>query len=635
MSQKGISFRLNAHITTIAIIIIASIVYVNYYFGSKILISKIEEGAINQSNLVISKISRITVGTEEIANNVSHQALYFNQHNDLIFLLQKVLESNQIIESIHVELLDAKSGKLMKFSSNKPGQLICLSDSLINNLNDFQKLKSGNSSRQIGEWSNPYYCKYDTSHLIVSYKSPIYIPDSEIIAGAVTCVVSLKMMRQMLSEIKIGEEGYAFIIDRSGTFLTHPKSEWILTKNLLEKASPIFDGNIKTIETAIRNGGRGAGHGISEYLQNQKSWFYFAPLENSVWSVIIVIPEKELFREIDVIFKIILWGSILGILILFFVNMFVFKRLLEPLARVTDAIQRFSSVPGKERKSKNEIKMLAESLEDWQAKYGLLINERNKTAREKLKFEKDIKMAREIQQNIFPSGYPAFPEYPEIDLYAAIKPAESIGGDLYDYFFIDRQHLLIAIGDVSGKGIPASLFMAIASTLIKNKAKVLSSKEIITRVNRELSDRNANQYFLTLFLGVLDLTTGIMDYCNAAHNFPYILNPDGSIHALSKSHGLPLGIYANKTYRSSSVQLSFGDVIIFYTDGVINSRDSSGIHYGIEKLENNILSLIDLNAQEVVSNLLTNISIYEGENRQSDDITLMALKFLRETKNQA
>jgi len=209
MSQKGISFRLNAHITTIAIIIIASIVYVNYYFGSKILISKIEEGAINQSNLVISKISRITVGTEEIANNVSHQALYFNQHNDLIFLLQKVLESNQIIESIHVELLDAKSGKLMKFSSNKPGQLICLSDSLINNLNDFQKLKSGNSSRQIGEWSNPYYCKYDTSHLIVSYKSPIYIPDSEIIAGAVTCVVSLKMMRQMLSEIKIGEKGYA------------------------------------------------------------------------------------------------------------------------------------------------------------------------------------------------------------------------------------------------------------------------------------------------------------------------------------------------------------------------------------------------------------------------------------------
>lgn len=635
MSQKGISFRLNAHITTIAVIIIATIVYVNYHFGSKILVSKIEEGAINQSNLVISKISRITVGTEEIANNVSHQALYFHQHNDLDFLLQKVFESNKILESIHVELLDNKSRKLIRFSSNKPGQLNCLSDSLINNLMDFQKKKSGNSFVQIGEWSNPYYCKNDTSHLIVSYKSPIYVPDKGLIAGTVTCVVSLKKMQQMLSEIKIGESGYAFIIDRSGTFLTHPKSEWMLTRNFLKKPSPIFGGDLKTIETEIRNGGRGAGRGISEYLNNQKSWFYFAPLSNSVWSVVIVIPEKELFSEIDVIFTIILWGSILGILILFLVNMLVFKRLLEPLARVTDAIQRFSSVPGKERKSKDEINMLAESLEDWQAKYGILINEQNKTASEKLKFEKDLKMAREIQQNIFPSGYPAFPKHPEIDLYAVIKPSESIGGDLYDYFFIDKDHLVIAIGDVSGKGIPASLFMAIASTLIKSKAKVLSSKEIITRVNRELSDRNANQYFLTLFLGVLDITTGIMDYCNAAHNYPYILHPDGTIHALSKSHGLPLGIYANKTYKSSSIQLTFGDIIILYTDGVINSRDSSGMHYGIEKLESNILILNDLNSQELVSSLLSNISIYEGENHQSDDITLMALKFLSETKNQA
>jgi sigma-B regulation protein RsbU (phosphoserine phosphatase) len=305
------------------------------------------------------------------------------------------------------------------------------------------------------------------------------------------------------------------------------------------------------------------------------------------------------------------------------------------LIRVTHAIQMFSFGNKDRGKTKDEIKMLAESLEDWQAKYGILIKEQTKTVSEKLKFEKDLKSAGEIQQNIIPSGYPAFPEHPEIDLYAILKPAESIGGDLYDYFFIDNNHLLLAIGDVSGKGIPASLFMAIASTLIKNKAKVLSSKEIIERVNWELGDRNVNQYFLTLFLGVLDITTGIMDYCNAAHNYPYILHPDGTIQVLSKSHGLPLGIYTDKPYKSSSVELNFGDLILFYTDGVINSRDSAGIHYGIEKLESNIQSLNDLTAQEVVTRLLKSIIIYEGENRQSDDISLMALKFLNETKNQA
>jgi sigma-B regulation protein RsbU (phosphoserine phosphatase) len=279
--------------------------------------------------------------------------------------------------------------------------------------------------------------------------------------------------------------------------------------------------------------------------------------------------------------------------------------------------------------------LLAESLEDWQAKYGVLMHEQIKTATEKLKFEKDLKLAREIQQNIFPSGYPAFPEYPEIDLYAALKPAESIGGDLYDYFFIDQDHLLLAIGDVAGKGIPASLFMAIASTMIKNKAKVLSSKEIVAAINNELGDRNPNQYFLTLFLGVLDIRTGVIDYCNAAHNHPYILQSDGKVQVLPKSHGLPLGIYANKNYKSSTYKLNEGDLIVFFTDGVINARNEEGIHYGNERFEAQIQEKVGLSSKLVVTQLLQEIANYEEGTSQSDDITLMVFRFHRKEKNQA
>jgi len=627
MNQKGISFRLNTQITTIAIILIASIVYINYHFSNKILVDKIEEGAINHSNLVISKISRITVGAEEIARNVSHQALYLYGHNDLDLLLKQVLESNKILESIHIELLDNQQKSLLKFSSNKPGKLICTPDSLTTE-QYIKKLKSGNIEFGNGVWSDPFYCKYDTTHLLVSYKIPIYFPDSKEIAGMVSCEISLREMKQMLSEIKIGETGYAFIIDQSGYFITHPNNEWILNKNLFEKPSTIIKGDLREIESKIRNGGRGAGYGISKYLNNQKSWFYYAPISNSNWIVIIVIPEKELFKQISVNFQKIILVSGLGILILFLLNMFIFRRMLDPLARITLAIQRFSSVSGNELKSKDEIKMLAESLENWQKKYGILINEQHKTAKEKLKFEKDLKSAHEIQQNIIPSGYPAFTEHPEIDLFAVLKPAESIGGDLYDYYFIDNDHLLITIGDVSGKGIPASLFMAIASTLIKSNSNMLSSHEIIENVNRELGDRNPNQYFLTLFIGVLDIKTGMMDYCNAAHNYPYILHTDGTVQTLSKSHGIPLGIYKNRTYKSNTVELQCGDLILLYTDGVINSRDSGGTHYGIEKLKSNIQSMGDFTAKEVVTRLLQSIMIYEGENQQSDDISLMALKYL-------
>ena len=634
MSQKGISFRLNSHITTIAIVIIAAIVYLNYHFSKKILEGKIEEGAINQSNLVISSISRITVGTEEIAKNVSSQALYFNKQNDLDFFMNQVLVSNKILESIHIELIDNEQKLIQKFSSNKSGRSTFEADSL-NSERFISEMKSGNGTIENGAWSDPFYCRLDTTHLIVSFKMPIYYPETKEIAGMVSCEISLLQMQRMLSEIKIGKSGYAFIINKSGAIITHPKNDWIQTKNIFEKPSHIFRDGIQIIESEIRNSGRGAGHGISEYLDNQKAWFYYAPLSNPNWSVIIVIPERELFKEIRVIFQKILLVSGIGILILFLVNMFVFKRLLEPLARITDAIQSFTSVTGKEKKSKNEIKMLAESLEDWQAKYGVLIDEQTKTASEKLKFEKDLKSAYEIQQNIIPSGHPAFPEHPEIDLYAILKPAELIGGDLYDYFFIDKEHILFAIGDVSGKGIPASLFMAIASTLIRSNSKAMSSKEIIEGINNELGDRNPNQYFLTLFIGILDINTGIMDYCNAAHDYPYILHPDGTVQTLSKSHGIPLGIFKNKIYKSNTVELQYGDLILFYTDGVINSRDSGGTHYGSDKLKNNIQRMTDLSAKEVVTNLLQNIMTYEDESHQSDDISLMALKFLIETKNQA
>lgn len=634
MSQKGISFRLNTHITTIAIIIIAMIVYLNYHFSKKILEGKIEEGAINQSNLVISSISRITVGTEEIAKNVSSQALYFYKHHDLDLMLKQVLASNEILEGIHVELLDDEQKRLLKFSSNRSGLITYDADSL-NTEQSISEMKSGDGTIRNGAWSEPFYNRFDSTHLLVSYKMPIYYPETKEIAGIVSCEISLQHMNRMLSAIKIGENGYSFIIVQSGYVITHPRNDWILKKNLFETPSLIFNNDIQKVKSDILNGRRGASYGISEHLNMQKAWYYFAPLLNSKWTIVIVIPEKELFKEIGVVFQIILMVSGIGILILFLVNMFVFKRLLEPLARITDAIQSFTSVAGKEKKSKNEINRLAESLEDWQSKYGVLIDEQTKTASEKLKFEKDLKSAHEIQQNIIPSGYPAFQEHPEIDLYAILKPAELIGGDLYDYFFIDKEHILFAIGDVSGKGIPASLFMAIASTLIRSNSKVLSSKEIIEGINNELGDRNPNQYFLTLFVGILNISTGIMDYCNAAHDYPYILHPDGTVQTLSKSHGIPLGIYKNKKYKSNIVELQYGDLILFYTDGVINSRDSGGTHYGIKKLKSNIQRLTDLSAKEVVTSILQDIMTYEDESHQSDDISLMALKFLNETKNQA
>ncbi|MFY9152566.1 MAG: SpoIIE family protein phosphatase [Prolixibacteraceae bacterium] len=634
MNKKGISFRLNAHITTIAILIIAAIVYSNYHFSKKVLLKKIDEGAINQSNLVISKISRITVSTEEIAKNISAQVFYYQKNNDLSFFLRKIVESNHTIQNIEVDLLDVKQNRVIKYSPIEAQSSVCAKDVSWMEYY-FNSIKQKKDSLIPGVWTDPFFCSVDTTHLLVAYLYPVYVPDSENIAGIVCCQISLRNMRDLLSGIKIGQSGYAFIIDKSGNFITHPKKQWILSKNLFEKPSSIFKENIENIESQIKNNQSGADHGLSLYLNNQKSWFYFAPLVNTEWKTIIVFSEEELFNEINVVFRRISIVAIIGILLLFFMNLFVFRKLLDPLERVTKAIQRFTSAPGKEPKSRNEIIMLAESLEDWQIKYGLLIREQTQTAKEKLKIEKDLKSAREIQFNIIPAGNPNSELFKDIDLFAVLNPAETIGGDLYDYFFIDETHLLLAIGDVSGKGIPASLFMAIASTLIKTHAKTLSSKDIVSKVNNELSDKNSNQYFLTLFLGILDIKTGILDYCNAAHDYQYILQSGGrTINTLSKSHGLPLGIYKGKIYKSSTVELMYGDMLVLYTDGVINSKNINDKHYGTNRLVKTIRSLNDMTAEESISRILTSIRLFEGNQTQSDDITLMAVKYLHKTKNQ-
>ena len=634
MKQRGISYLLNSQITTIAIVIIASIVYINYHLSKEVLVKKIEDGAVNQSNMVISRISRVSVGTEEIARNVSAQALYYYRNNDLDLFLRQVLKSNSIIECIHVQLIEKNTKHLLSFFSSKEGQDSCNPDSLATD-QFISDLKSGNTKLSQGVWTSPSYSKTDSSHLFVSYKLPIYYPESNQIAGVVSCGISLNAMKQMLSKIRIGEKGYIFMVDQLGNYISHPRSDWILQHNIFEKTSTIFKANSQEIESEIKQGRSGAGFGISEYLNNQAAWFYHAPITNSGWSVIIVIPEQELFKELHEIFLKIIVVSVFGILLLFLINIIVFKKMLGPLVRITHAIQRFTSSADREQESKNEIMMLVNSLEDWQEKYGLLIKDQKKTASDKIKFEKDLKSAQEIQLNIVPSGKPIFLEYPEIDLYAMLKPAETIGGDLYDYFFIDKNHLLVAIGDVSGKGIPASLFMAITSTLIKTHAKILSSKDIVRRVNNELSDRNSNQYFVTLFLGILDIRSGLLDYCNAAHNFPYLLRADGTLETLSKSHGLPLGIYKGKKYKSSSIELKMNDLMILYTDGVINSRDTNKKHYGTNRLENTIQNLTDLTAEEAVERLVKSIMIFEGQGNQADDISLLALKYLNKPEDQA
>ncbi len=626
MNKKSIAFQLGIYVLTAVILVNALIVFLNYKHSRDILSEKIEEGAIHQSGLIINEISKKIVNDQEVSRNVANQALYYHAHGDLGKFIEQVVKHNRVMNGLHVRLIQSTDTLLFSSYRNSKGQVDNLQTPKNNSITRFPNLVDSTATTYRGIWSQPFYSAYDSTKLQVSYFLPIPSNDSTM-QGIIAGDINLGFLSQAVSNIRIGVSGFAFIVNKNGDFLSHPNPSWILNKNLFHLESKIFDTQHGYYEQLLENGIPGSGTAFPEILNYQKSWFYFAPIPHTEWRVIVVIPTKELYDELDVAFQEIVWISLLGILLTSLIIVLIFNKMLSPLAQVARSIQRFSFGERGRRSKKNEIELLNDSLKELQVQYGTYMKEQNQIRKDKRKYEKDLKSAKEIQRTIVPQDYSFLEKHGEIDLHAILQPAEGIGGDLYDFFFIDEKHLLFTIGDVSGKGIPAALFMAVASTLIKTKSNGLSAMKIVDVVNKALSKENLNQHFLTLFLGVLNLETGVLDYCNAAHSYPFLISSKKRAVLLEQTHGLPIGFYSNKTYKSSSIILSKNDQLVFYTDGVTDCKDASGEMFGMPRLREFMDSYGTHSPKELTESLLDELMDFKGKAPQADDISVMAIKF--------
>ncbi len=256
-----------------------------------------------------------------------------------------------------------------------------------------------------------------------------------------------------------------------------------------------------------------------------------------------------------------------------------------------------------------------------------LIKERE-TKHTKELIESELSVAREIQMSIVPKIFPAFPERREFDIFALIEPAKEVGGDLYDFFLLDEDHLCFTIGDVSGKGVPASLFMAVTKTLIKAKAGIhMSPDQVLYEVNNELCKDNDSGMFVTEFLGILTITTGEMVFSNGGHNIPYLLKANGEIEALPKIPGMALAVMDDACYTSSRVTLCDGDSLIMYTDGVTEAMNPAGELLKDERLVDILRKFAGNTAKETAQHILAETRRFANGAVQSDDISIMVIKY--------
>ncbi len=254
--------------------------------------------------------------------------------------------------------------------------------------------------------------------------------------------------------------------------------------------------------------------------------------------------------------------------------------------------------------------------------------ERRALALEKERIATELALAARIQANFLPKVFPPFPDRKEIDLFASMTPAKEVGGDLYDFFLIDEDHLCLVIGDVSGKGVPASLFMMLASALIHHVAMhEISPAKILTEVNAEICNRNPEEMFVTAWLGVLQLSTGLLTATSAGHEYPALKQPGVPFELFKDKHGFVLGGMEGVRYRDYTIQLEPGSRLFVYTDGVAEATDSKNELYGTDRMIEALRSCEDEHPEQILSAVNESINAFVGNAPQFDDLTMLCIEY--------
>lgn len=314
------------------------------------------------------------------------------------------------------------------------------------------------------------------------------------------------------------------------------------------------------------------------------------------------------------------------------------KSIIAPLLSLTAATTAFirdkdeeekgiSKIAQLNIKTNDEIEMLAGSVKQMEQDINQYIENLKKVTAEKERIGAELNVARSIQASMLPCIFPPFPERKEFDIYASMNPAKEVGGDFYDFFLVDETHLAMVMADVSGKGVPAALFMVIAKTLIKNYAQLIKEPEaVFTKTNQQLCENNDEGMFVTAFMGILDLETGMLSFVNAGHNAPLIRRAGGDFEWLKMRRGFVLAGMETTVFKTEQIQLAKDDILFAYTDGVTEAMNVKYELFSDQRLLETINCTKGMAVEEMLCYVKTEVVNFVNGAEQADDITMLGFR---------
>ena len=486
-------------------------------------------------------------------------------------------------------------------------------------------------------WTEPYVdldVATNTSEMVTSYCQAIKNNEGKLI-GVINTSLSLNWLSQTISAVKPYPNSYSIMIGRGGTYFVHPDSTKITRQS-------IFTQTIEDNDTAMANLGHAMQRGEEGIkrmnIGGKDSYVFYKPLGKTGCSMAIVCPESDIFGGFDRLRRTVMSIVTVGLLLMLYFFIRIITRELQPLRRLAKEAETIASgnfdtkLPELQRT--DEIGQLSNSFAGMQKSLVRYIDELKDTTAEKASIESELQVASGIQMGMLPKDFPTSQERDDVQLYASLTPAKDVGGDLFDFYIRDEK-LFFCIGDVSGKGVPASLFMAVTRSVFRTVSAHESMPDrIVATLNATMADMNETNMFVTLFVGVLDLPTGRMRYCNAGHDAPLLVAP--GVGMLPCDPNIPAGFMPSWKYTLQETQIFTGTTIFLFTDGLTEAEDATHALFKMERV-NEVAKQALANHQEeprqLIAVMTDAVHQFVGDAEQSDDLTMMAIQYIKKPRD--
>ncbi len=640
--NRGITFKVVTLFIFISTIILTSVNSYNYYTSSKLTIELAKENSKVTGNFIANSIGLKISSLEKVVQNIALSIEKTELNSEKITeLTEAIIIKNQTIfgTAIAFEPYGMLHDSLFYAPYSYRGK-DGIKTEMLGGTNyryfhlDWYQLPKLTEKPL---WTEPYYDTGGGNVLMTTYAVPFYrnVNGERKFSGVVTADISLEWIQDSFVDLKLYDTGYAMLLSKNGSFIYHPINELVMNETIFSLAESLNDTELWDVGKALVRDREKRFIVRPNHRGNNESFYYFTPIPAGDWSLVFLFPKEEVLKEVNALFRETLFMDLFGWLVLVLAITFLARRFTKPLIALSQSAGEIakgnlqSSIP--KMNSEDELGKLSKSFHHMQSSLKSHIKELTETTTQKERIESELRIARDIQMSILPKLFPAFPEKEEFDIFASIEPAREIGGDLYDFFFIEENKFCFLIGDVSGKGVPAAFFMAVTKTLLK----VISEQtpdpaSILRKVNNDLAADNDSCMFVTLFIGILDTQTGLVQIGNAGHNPPVFISK-GNITYLPSANEPLAGAMEDMEYTTTELQLKRGDTLFLYTDGVTEAMNIKDELYSDDKLIDELIKYEEENTvystKDLIHCIEGSVKKFADGAEQSDDITMLSLRY--------